>query len=173
MMMRKHWLLWFEVALLHGLAVWLLWFPYPLHFPTADDLDGAWQNTVQYIDEHWVRPQYYAEQRREAQTAAQRHIAELPPALISRAKPLNHVVQIRCPSDAVRTRLAGKVFLVADITAQGTVGKVAVVEPALNAEVNRLIVAHFSRAKFQPAMSEVHQPAVDQIHFAWAYDCRR
>ena len=169
---RKYFWLWVNVALLHGIVVAALWFPQPLQLPSRADIVNAWQDTKTYINRHWLHPEEYRRQAQAEQLAAQRRIAELPPALLTRAEPKNRVYQIRCPKSARAAKLNGSVFIVADITAQGTVGKATIIEPSPNAQVNQLILKSFNQAQFKPAMDEHHQPAPDQIHFNWPYDCR-
>ena len=169
---RKHFWLWVNVALVHGIMIAALWFPQPLHLPSPADFVNAWQDAKTYIDRHWLHPEEYRRQVQAEQLAAQRRIAELPPALITRAEPKNRVYQIRCPKSARVAKLNGSVFIVADITAQGTVGKATIIEPSPNAQVNQLILKSFNQAQFKPAMDEHNQAAPDQIHFNWPYDCR-
>ena len=169
---RKHLWLWVNVALLHGVLIAALWFPQPLHLPSREDIAQAWQDAKIYMDRHWLRPEQYRRQMQAEQLAAQRRIAELPPALITRAEPKNRVYQIRCPKSARAAKLSGSVFIIADITAQGAVGKATIIEPSPNTQVNQLILQSFKKAQFKPATDEHNQPAPDQIHFNWPYDCR-
>jgi TonB family protein len=169
---RKYLWLWINVALVHGVLIAALWFPQPLHLPSREDIVNAWQDAKTYIDRHWLHPEEYRRQVQAEQLAAQRRIAELPPALITRAEPKNRVYQIRCPQSARTAKLHGSVFIVADITAQGTVGKAMIVEPSPNTQVNQLILQSFNKAQFKPAVDEHNHPAPDQIHFNWPYDCR-
>ena len=171
-MLRKNWVFWLNSTLLHGIVIVLLWFPQPLHFPTRADVMDAWKNAALYV-ERILHPEQFARAEQETKAAAQQRIAQLPPALITRAKPLNKVIQIRCPKDARMAKLHGNVFLTADIDAQGKVGKVVVIEPAPNAQINQLIVRSFTKARFAPAIDAMQKPAPDQIHFNWPYDCRK
>ena len=98
-MLRKNWVFWLNSTLLHGIVIVLLWFPQPLHFPTRADVMDAWKNAALYF-ERTLHPEQFARAEQEAKAAAQQRIAQLPPALITRAKPLNKVIQIRCPKDA-------------------------------------------------------------------------
>lgn len=169
---RKNLWFWINVTLLHAVLIAALWFPVPLHLPSRADLLDAWHDVYRYVDRQWLHPEAYRLQLEAEQQAAQRRIAELPPALIARAEPKNRVYQIRCPQAARSQRLHGSVFIVADITAQGTVGKAMIIEPAPNEQVNQLILNSFKQAKFKPAMDEHQRPAPDQVHFNWPYDCR-
>ncbi len=169
--MRKQFWIWLYIGLLHGLVIVLLWHPQPLHFPTKADLKIAWRDAALYF-ERTLHPEQFAQAELAAQAAAQKRIADLPPALISRATPQNKVMQIRCPSEARKSQLHGSVFLIADISPLGRVGKVTVVEPSPNAAVNQLIVTSFSQARFKPAVDANQKSAGDQIHFTWPYDCR-
>ena len=117
-MLRKNWVFWLNSTLLHGIVIVLLWFPQPLHFPTRADVMDAWKNAALYF-ERTLHPEQFARAEQETKAAAQQRIAQLPPALITRAKPLNKVIQIRCPKDARMAKLHGNVFLTADIDAQG------------------------------------------------------
>jgi TonB family protein len=170
--MRKNVGVWLNSALLHGIVILLLWFPQPLHFPTRADAMMAWKNTALYF-ERILHPDEFEQAMQATQAAAQKRIADLPPALVARAKPLNKVLQISCPKDARIAQLHGSVFLIADIDAQGKVGKVAVIEASPNAQVNQRIVQSFTKARFQPAIDVHQKPALDQIHFTWPYDCRK
>ena len=169
---RTYFWFWLNIALLHGILIAILWFPQPLQLPSRADIANAWQDLKTYVDHRWLHPEEYQRQLQAEQRAAQQRIAELPPALISRAEPKNRVYQIRCPKDARAAKLHGSVFIIADITAQGTVGKAMIVEPSPNPQVNQLILNSFHQAQFKPALDEHHQPAPDQVHFNWPYDCR-
>ena len=169
---RTYFWFWLNIALLHGILIAILWFPQPLQLPSRADIANAWQDLKTYVDHRWLHPEEYQRQLLAEQRAAQQRIAEMPPALISRAEPKNRVYQIRCPKDARAAKLHGSVFIIADITAQGTVGKAMIVEPSPNPQVNQLILKNFHQAQFKPALDEHHQPAPDQVHFNWPYDCR-
>lgn len=169
---RKNYWFWVNVTLLHAVLIAILWFPQPLQLPTRADVANAWQELKTYVDRRWLRPEQYERQAQAEQAAAQRRIAELPPALVTRAEPNNRVYQIRCPKTARADKLHGSVFIVADITAQGTVGKALLIEPSPNGQVNQLILKSFKQAQFKPAMDEHQQAAPDQIHLNWPYDCR-
>lgn len=169
---RKYFWFWVNVALLHGVLIAILWFPQPLQLPSRIDIANAWQELKTYVDHRWINPEAYQRRVQAEQLAAQRRIAELPPALISRAEPKNRIYQIRCPKDARAAKLHGSVFIIADITAQGQVGKAMIVEPSPHPQVNQLILKSFNQAQFKPAIDEHNQAAADQVHFNWPYDCR-
>ena len=171
-MSRKNWGFGFNSALLHAIVILILWFPQPLYEPTRADVMDAWKNAAVYF-ERTLHPEQFAQAEQAAKASAQQRIADLPPALIRRAEPLNKVFQIRCPKDARAAKLHGNVFLTADIDAKGKVNKVALIESAPNATVNQLIVQSFTKARFQPALDAQQKPAPDQIHFNWPYDCRK
>ena len=168
----KNWVFWLNSALLHGIVILLLWFPQPLHFPTRADMVDAWKNVVLSVN-RTLHPEEFARAEQEAKVAAQRRIAQLPPALVTRAQPLNKVIQISCPKDARTAKLHGNVFLTADIDAQGKVGKVVLIEPEPHPLINQRIVQNFTKTRFTPAMDATQKPAPDQIHFSWPYDCRK
>ena len=171
-MLRTNWVFWLNSALLHGIVILLLWFPYTLHVPTRTDLINVWRNTALYF-ERTLHPEQFARAEQQAKAAAQQRIAQLPPALITRAKPRTTLTQIRCPNDARASKQHGSVFLTADISAQGKVGKITIIEPSPNPQINQRILHNFAQARFIPAIDAQKTPAPDQIHFNWPYDCRK
>ena len=171
-MKRTPYGIWVSIALLHGIAILVLWMPGPLHIPTKTDVKQAWMNASLYF-ERLLHKEKFEQAEQAAQAAAQKRIAELPPPLITRATPLNKVIQIKCPIHARQAALHGSVFLIADVTAQGRVGKTTIVEPSPNEVINQLIIQSFSKARFKPAIDAEQKAAADQIHFAWPYDCRK
>ena len=171
----KYLWIWVNVTLLHAIIIALLWFPQTLHVPTRQEISQAWQNITLEVDHRWLNPEAYQRQleaEKLAQQEAAQRVADLPPALLTRAELKGRVYQIQCPKSARAEKLQGSVFMIADISAHGKVEKVTVVEPSPNAEVNQLIIKNFKKASFKSAMDERKQPAPDQVHFSWPYDCR-